>query len=73
MRAKLRLTDITDFGSTVSKRVRFACVYDATIPDDLRFQKATPSGSVELYIDNQAALERLKVGSSYYVDFTETT
>jgi len=73
MRAKLRLTDITDFGENVSKRVRFACIYDATIPDDQRFQKATPSGTVELYVDNKEALSGMKVGASYYVDFTEVT
>ena len=52
------------------QRVRFVAAYDDTIPEDLRFQKATPSGEMELYIDNQAIIDGFKPGASYYVDLT---
>jgi hypothetical protein len=34
------------------------------------WSKWTPSGSIELQITNPAAVEALKLGESFYVDFT---
>jgi hypothetical protein len=45
-------------------------MYDTSIPEDQRFQQATPSGSFEQLVDNPAALEQFELGKSYYVDFT---
>ncbi len=69
VRAKLRLTQVTEtaYGSKI---LRFDCQYDETIPEDRRFQKATPHGNAELYIDNPMALGQFKLGDTYYVDFT---
>lgn len=68
VRAKLQLTEIV---STVyGKRLRFSTQYDMSIPEDQRFQKATPSGSAEFNIDNPSAIEQFTLGDSYYVDFT---
>jgi len=44
--------------------------YDETIPEDQRFQKATPSGRIEMQIDNPAAVAQLVPGKQFYVDFT---
>jgi hypothetical protein len=44
-----------------------------SIPEDLRFARATPSASMEMWVDNPAALGRLKLGEFYYVDFTPAT
>lgn len=44
--------------------------YDTTIPEDQRFAKATPQGSISLTIDNPAAVEELAIGKAFYVDFT---
>ena len=44
--------------------------YDTSIPEDQRYAKATPSGRMELTVDNLAAL---KPGTVFYVDFTEVT
>jgi hypothetical protein len=52
------------------KIVRFDCIYDNSVPEDQRFQKATPSGFIEMQIDNESALAQLHPGKSYYVDFT---
>jgi len=74
VRAKLRVSMIEtqQFGEGDNKSV-FVCldaVYDESIPEDQRFQKATPYGTAKLKIDNPAALEQFKPGQSYYVDFT---
>lgn len=69
VRAKLRLASVTKtvWGGTFLK---FEAQYDDSIPEDRRFQKATPNGMVELQVDNPAALAQFELGDSYYVDFT---
>jgi hypothetical protein len=69
VRAKLTLTSVAD-QSWGGKTLKFSAVYDTSIPEDQRFQKATPSGSAEFTIDNPAALEQFVLGDSYYVDFS---
>lgn len=69
VRAKFVLTGITEHNHP-SKTLRFDCVYDQNIPDDQRFQKATPFGHIEIQIDNPTATEQFVRGQSYYVDFT---
>lgn len=74
-RAKLKLVSKTErvWNVNVAPQVtlRFDCIYDASIPEDRRFQKATPSGHIELQIDNPAALEQFELGIDYYVDFSK--
>jgi len=48
----------------------YRCTYDDKIPEDQRFQKATPSGIIELDVDNPAAINQMVIGAAYYVDFT---
>lgn len=69
IRAKLQLTSTTNhaWGATT---LRFETRYDDSIPEDQRFQKATPSGHIELMIDNPVAVEFFSLGGSYYVDFS---
>src|SRR4051794_40320760 len=44
--------------------------YDTTTPEDQRFAKATPSGRIEMWVDNPSAVAALPLGSYHYVDFT---
>ncbi len=60
----------TNAWSATSKNLKFSCVYDTSIPEDQRFQKATPSGSFEMLVDNPAALEQFELGAHYYFDIT---
>lgn len=53
-----------------SKTLVFQAQYDTTIPEQARFAKATPCGSLEMQVDNPAALEQFKLGKAYYLDFT---
>lgn len=75
VRAKMRCLCLTTtaYGETEAshqKTVQFSTVYDQSIPEDQRFQKATPNGKCEMSIDNPAALEQLIPGKSYYFDIT---
>lgn len=74
VRAKLRLTKVTDskWGPSYPavRTLRFEAQYDSSIPEDQRFQQATPSGHCELQIDNPAALAQFEHGKAYYVDFS---
>jgi hypothetical protein len=71
VRAKFVLSEITDMAwSKVSKRLKFTTQYDQTIPEDVRFCKATPTGEFVMQVDNPAALEQLKLGECYYLDLT---
>lgn len=74
VRAKVKLTHISEVkfhkDLPAQTTLRFNCQYDQTIPEDQRFQKATPSGFIELQIDNPAALEQFELNKCYYVDFT---
>lgn len=40
-------------------------------PENEIFGKATPSGSVTMYVANGKAHEQFQVGKFYYIDFTE--
>jgi hypothetical protein len=46
----------------------FQAVYDATQPEDQRFAKATPSGSLSITVDNAAVT--FVPGKAYYLDIT---
>lgn len=74
VRAKLRLNHITvrEYGMGIepSKVAHFDTVYDSSIPEDMAFCKATPSGHIEMQITNPAALAQLIPGKQYYVDFS---
>ena len=69
VRAKFKVTGIEEHYPG-SRKVTFSTQYDASIPEDVRFNKATPSGRIEMQIDNPAVLVQLPLGQSFYVDFT---
>lgn len=72
VRAKMVLSAITSHSwSAESKTLKFSTQYDASIPEDQRFQKATPSGFIEMQVDNPAALAQFQLGKAYYVDFSD--
>jgi hypothetical protein len=69
VRAKFKVTSVTatTYGQ---ERVVMAPVYSEA-GENREFWNATPSGSIDLGIDNKAAHGALKLGREYYVDFTE--
>lgn len=69
--AKLKLTTITTQHWNPSQKIlKFSAQYDMSIPEDQRFQAATPNATAEFYIDNPAAIEQFTLGGDYYVTFT---
>jgi len=67
VRAKFTLTEITLMPGTM-RRLKFQAVYDPSVPEDQRFQKATPWGEFSMNVDNPAALEQFELGKAYYFD-----
>lgn len=47
---------------------KFQAVYDAAVPEDQRYAKYTPSGSLEITVDNPNV--KFELGQQYYLDFT---
>jgi hypothetical protein len=68
VRAKFRVYSVTDFG--VSKQVKLVPVMDDGIPENERYHKYTPNGSIEMTIDNPPASSQFTPGKYFYVDFT---
>lgn len=75
VRAKFKVTSIvtTEFGpfQQSQKKIVLEPQYDQKIAEDVSFCKATPSGRMEMVIDNPAAIAAMPVGTTFYVDFTE--
>jgi hypothetical protein len=72
VRAKMTVTAVKEY-SYGGKEITMQPQYDTSIPEDQRFQKATPSGLITMQIDNPAAIAQLPLGGSFYVDFTPAT
>ena len=50
--------------------IKLCCQYDESDPEDTKFSKATPSGSMELRISNPNLISKFQPGQIYYVDLT---
>lgn len=71
VRAKFLLSEVTNTAyNPAAKRLKFTAQYDVSIPEDQRFQKATPWGEFEMQVDNPAAVAQFELGKQYYIDFT---
>jgi len=51
-------------------KVKFEARYHPETPEDQRFTKATPWGSLDVSISNPTALAALEVGKAYYLDLS---
>jgi len=69
IRSKFRLSEIHHLGNG-GRRYVFTTEYDSTIPEDQRFFKASPSGRLEIVVDNPHVYEHWLLGHSYYFDAT---
>jgi hypothetical protein len=77
VRAKFTVSEIvektygTEKYNSTQKTIILTAQYDPKIiAEDVSFQKATPSGRMEMQIDNPVAIERMPLGKTFYVDFT---
>lgn len=69
-RCKFRVVAVTDMGENSPKKIELAAQYDTSIPVEKRFFSATPTGKVEIHVNNPAVIEAMQVGRSFYADFT---
>jgi hypothetical protein len=72
-RCKFQVTNILPAYSNTeptsdAKRVVFETRYDNTIQEDKAFTKYTPSGRMDVIIDNASVTDALKVGQLVYID-----
>lgn len=51
--------------------IRFTAVCNDGTPENQRFHRYTPSGSLEMTVDNPAASEFFVLGEAYYLDFSK--
>lgn len=72
IRAKFTLQSAKSYGGE-SRELEFYTQYDSTIPEDQRFAKATPNGSMKILVDNPIALAFFegKIGKTFYLDMVE--
>jgi hypothetical protein len=73
VRAKFAVTAVIDTQyapATSHKKIVLEPRYDPKLAEDVSFSKATPSGRIEMQIDNPAAIEAMPIGQVFYVDFT---
>lgn len=73
VRAKMKVSELrtVDYGGGMTqKKIILTAQYDQKVAEDVSFCKATPTGHIEMVIDNPVALDRMPVGTYFYVDFT---
>lgn len=71
VRGKFILHEITQTAwDPVGRNLVFRAQYDPDLPEDQSYSKATPTGRIEMTVDNPAALAQFELGKIYYVDFT---
>lgn len=69
-RCKFVVTHLTrTHWSPTGATLRLSTQYDSNIPEDQRFALSTPSGTIEINVDNPDAIEFLELGKTFYVDF----
>jgi hypothetical protein len=70
VRGKFTLNAITNH-SYGAQTFKFGAVYDNGTEENKRYAKATPSGQLEMTVDNPLAQAFFELGKSYYLDFTK--
>jgi len=73
VRAKFKVQELVSRNcgnGYVEKTIVLTPQYDQALAEDVSFCKATPTGRIEMRIDNPTAIDLLPVGKLFYVDFT---
>ena len=69
VRGKFTVSEITTY-QYGSKKITLQALYDPNLPEDQKYAKATPSGTITMQVDNPPAADYLEIGKAFYVDFT---
>ncbi len=59
------------WGKNENNEFRLGATVDQSCEENKSFSLATPSGTIEMVIDNPDAQDFFKEGESYYVEFTK--
>ncbi len=72
LRAKFRVWEVAELkgpkGQVISQRIKLSAVYSNT-EENKKWAMATPSGQIEITIDNPLAYNILNYGDEVYIDF----
>jgi hypothetical protein len=72
VRGKFKLDSITRVSWSPTAQVfKFNAVCDNSTEENKRYAKYTPSGFLEMTVDNPPAQEFFELGKTYYLDFTK--
>lgn len=69
-RAKFYVTSVTLLGNS-NQRVALNAMYDDGIPENKRFNQASPTGEMSILVSNPALAGKFRPGQRFYLDFTE--
>ncbi len=71
VRGKFTVTKVARVSwSPTAVELTLGAEYDTVnIPEDQRYAKATPSGTITMLVDNPPAADFLGLGRKFYVDF----
>jgi hypothetical protein len=69
VRAKFVVAGINQQSKT-SKQITLSAVTTDDTPENQRFHKYTPSGTITMQVDNPPAADAFEFGKAFYVDFT---
>jgi hypothetical protein len=70
VRGKFKVTKITrNYYNLEDAEIALSAVYSQN-PEDQSYSAATPSANITMSVSNPAAVEKLALGKSFYVDFT---
>lgn len=71
VRAKFKVDGIKQVAwSQQARVVELSAVSADDTPENERYHKYTPSGAINLTIDNPPAADFFELGKTYYLDFT---
>lgn len=68
VRAKFRCNSTESFGESAARIFKFTAVYDQDTPENQRYAKYTPAGTLQIHVDNPNV--DFEIGKYYYLDFT---
>ena len=70
VRAKFKVSAVTAMEHSTVVKLGAVCADE--VPENQRYHKHTPAGSLEITVTNPAAANQFAPGKVFYLDFTET-